>query len=148
MAEKITQYQAVVIADAFSLIGELFDMMADFDEERIRRIQADPAMSNVMNSPEAKTLLRFGARREIKQFRKTAKKAKKMARKWEKVTGGYWPMGLKGERLQQLAGARHMLRDKFMTKNDETYTAAERVQLTGARSAAIEAVDKAIMALS
>ena len=148
MAKKITQYQAIVIADAFLLIGQLFDMMADFDEQRIRRIHADPVMKNMMNSPEAQTLLRFGAHKEIRQFRKIAKKAKKMAGKWEKVTGGYWLMGLKEKRLQQLVGTGNMLRDKFMTKNDETYTASERTHLAELRSEAIEAVEKAIMALS
>ena len=147
MSERITQLQALTIADAFLSFGEVFEMMADFDEARIERILKDPLMANTMNTPEAKRLLRFGARREIKQFRKIAKRAKKMAGKWEKVTGGHWPMGLKEKRRQQLTHCESMLRDKFMTTNDSTYTTAEKVQLEGARQAALGDVNKAIVTL-
>ena len=149
MSEKITQIQAWTISEAFLSYGEVFEMMADFDEARIDRMLKDPTMAHMMNTPQAKRLLRFGARQEIKQFRKTAKKAKKVAEKWEKaiIKGGHWPMGLKEERRQRLVHCESVLRDKFMTKNDESYTIVEKTQLQVARQTAIEDVTKAINAL-
>lgn len=72
-----------------------------------------------------------------------------MAGKWEKAIakGDHWPMELKEERRQRLVHCESVLRDKFMTKNDESYTIAEQAQLQVARQTAIEDVTKAINAL-
>ena len=60
MSEKITQIQAHTISEAFLSYGEVFEMMADFDEARIERILKEPTMAHMMNTPQAKRLLDLG----------------------------------------------------------------------------------------